>query len=106
MTMGNSDWQSVAKRAQDYRDDSIRRVQPPIPAHPEPLLKRVIEIPEQFLSQEEISITQKKAEDLLSLLASGEFTCLQVTKAFLRRAGLAQQLVPFALPHQPLIEEG
>ena len=92
--MSKSTWQEVAKIAQDHRDDSIRRVEPPIPKIPEPdqLPLDRTDVPKYLLTTEEIVITQTAPEDLVASLASGKYTSTTVTTAFLRRAGLAQAL--------------
>ena len=86
-------WQEVAKTAQDHRDASIRRVEPAVPNVPQYLPRDVTPIPKELLSKEEVEITQTSTEDLLKSLASGELTSTTITKAFLRRAGIAQKLV-------------
>ena len=86
-------WQEVAKTAQEYRDASIGRVEPAVPDVPQYLPRDVTPIPRELLSKEEVEITQTLTEDLLKSLASGELTSITITKAFLRRAGLAQKLV-------------
>ena len=50
-------------------------------------------IPRVALEPDEVRITELPTEVLLDLLASGKVTATTVTKAFLRRAGLAQKLV-------------
>lgn len=90
--MSKPTWQDVAKIAQDHRDDSIRRVQPPIPEIPDQLPLDRTDIPKYLLSTEENGITQTTPEDLVASLASGKYTSATVTTAFLRRAGLAQGL--------------
>jgi len=50
-------------------------------------------IPRVALEPDEVRITELPTEVLLNLLASGKVTATIVTKAFLRRAGLAQKLV-------------
>lgn len=52
-----------------------------------------MKIPSEVLEPEEIRITSLPPEELVQLLASGQLTATTVTKAFLRRAGLAQKLV-------------
>lgn len=91
-TMSKPTWQDVAKIAQDHRDDSIRRVQPPIPDIPDQLPLDRTDIPKYLLSSEENVITQTTPEELVASLASGKYTSTTVTTAFLRRAGLAQGL--------------
>lgn len=85
-------WQETCQHMQDYRDASIRRVEPPIPTVPGELPKNVSLLPKQLLTQNEIRITETAPEDLVTELSSGKLTTTEVTKAFLRRAGLAQQL--------------
>ena len=86
-------WQTVAKKAQDHRDKSIAEVQPAIPEVPAELPLDVTGLPKELLNEKEVSITEKPAEELVEALASGKLTSVEVTSAFLRRAGLAQKLV-------------
>lgn len=86
-------WQEVAKAAQDYRDASIARVEPAVPDVPKELPLDVSRIPQELLSRQEVEITQSLAEDLITSIGSGQLSSTTVTKAFLRRAGLAQRLV-------------
>ena len=91
--MTEPSWQEVAKIAQEYRDASIARVEPAVPEVPGELPGDVTSIPAELLDKEEVKITQTTTEDLLASIASGNLTSTAVTKAFLRRAGLAQSLV-------------
>ena len=93
-TMSKPTWQEIAEVAQNHRDDSIRRVDPPIPqvADPERLPLDRTDIPKYLLTTEEVIITQTAPEDLVASLASGKYTSTTVATAFLRRAGLAQAL--------------
>jgi amidase len=86
-------WQDILREVQYNRDASIIRVQPSIPENSNNLPTNVLDIPSQVLNHEEIQITQIPPEDLLSRLATGELTATVVTRAFLRRAALAQKLV-------------
>ena len=90
--MSNPTWQEIAKIAQKHRDDSIRRVEPPIPETPDQLPHDRTDIPKYLLSTEEALITQTAPEDLVASIASGKYSSITVTTAFLRRAGLAQAL--------------
>ena len=92
-TLEKPKWQDVARTAQEYRDASITRVEPAVPHVPVELPRDVTAIPGELLDKAELDITQALTEDLLASLASGELTSTVVTKAFLRRAGLAQKLV-------------
>ena len=86
-------WRSIAQEAQQHRDASIARVQPNLPQTPANLPIDVTKVPGTILSQDEVQITEMLPEDLVSALASGGLSAVAVTKAFLRRAGLAQKLV-------------
>ncbi|KAI9772592.1 MAG: hypothetical protein M1839_002444 [Geoglossum umbratile] len=85
-------WQHVAQEAQEHRDASIARVQPEVPQLPPNLPTNVINIPHETLGRDEIRITEMTPEGLLGMLASGNLTATAVTRAFLRRAALAQKL--------------
>lgn len=91
--MANTSWQDVAKTAQDLRDASIGRINPPVPDVPSDLPRDVTNVPKHLLAPDEVLITETSPEDLTTALASGKFTSTAVTNAFLRRAGLAQKLV-------------
>jgi Asp-tRNA(Asn)/Glu-tRNA(Gln) amidotransferase A subunit family amidase len=85
-------WQSIAKKAQDHRDATIALIQPPILDIAELPLDST-PVPKTVLTAEELSITESDPADLVSKLTSGAVTSVEVTKAFLRRAALAQKLV-------------
>lgn len=91
--MAGKPWQEIAQIAQEVRDKSIAQVQPTVPEVPEDLPLNVTSIPKQLLTPREIEITETTPEILVQKLASGEWTCVEVTNSFLRRAGLAQKLV-------------
>jgi amidase len=85
-------WQEVAADRQKHRDATISALEPPLPViNNVPL--NTISLAKQVLSADEIKITETKVEDLVVQLANGEISCVTVTKAFLRRAGLAQKAV-------------
>lgn len=86
-------WQEVAKHAQKVRDQSIDQIRPPVPDVPIDLPLNVTQLPRELLSKDEIDITESLPEDLLASLATSKLTSVEVTNAFLRRAGLAQKLV-------------
>ncbi|RAK99527.1 glutamyl-tRNA amidotransferase subunit A [Aspergillus ibericus CBS 121593] len=56
------------------------------------LPSRVIDIPRQHLTPLELAITESSPEALVVSLAAGKWTATSVTKAFLRRAAMAQRL--------------
>nr|AGN92219.1 LolN [Epichloe coenophiala] len=97
---GGARWQEVAADCQQHRDATIAKIHPPIPdtqaleslfAGRDP--RDVSSIPTLVLSEEELAITSANVEDLVSRLASGDWSASTVLKAFLRRAALAQRLV-------------
>ena len=88
----NEPWQDVAKRAQEYRNASINRVEPAVPKVPDHLPLDVTKIPNGLLSDRDLVITQTSPEELVEKLALGQFKSIEVTNAFLRRAGIAQAL--------------
>jgi len=92
-TVSNPTWQEVSETAQEHRDASIARVEPTVPDVPNELPLDVIKLPQELLSKDEVDITQSLTEDLVPSIASGQLSSTTVTKAFLRRAGLAQRLV-------------
>jgi hypothetical protein len=86
-------WQEIAKQAQQHRDASIAALSPLLPAIPWAIPQDVSHVPRLILSDHIVSITERSPEELVAKIASGELTSVEVTKAFLRRAGLAQKLV-------------
>lgn len=64
-----------------------------MPDRPKQIPLNVTGIPKTLLSEKEIEITEKLPEKLVEELANGSLTAVEVTNAFLRRAGLAQKLV-------------
>jgi amidase len=92
--MAGETWQAIAKEAQEQRDKSIEEVEPRIPdIKVEELPLNVISIPSKYLTPLEIEVTETRPENLVKSLALGELSSVQVTNAFLRRAGIAQKLV-------------
>lgn len=86
-------WKKTASKVQDERDQRLQKIEPPLPDLPSYLPKNVVAVPQQLLSPREVEITESSPEHLLSHLTAGEWTSEDVTRAFLRRAKLAQQLV-------------
>ncbi|KAL8920878.1 MAG: hypothetical protein Q9208_006050 [Pyrenodesmia sp. 3 TL-2023] len=97
--MAKRGWREVAKAAQDFRDASISRIEPSVPDVSPDLPKNVIHIPRELLTQAEVIITETSPEDLVESLSSGKLNSTTVVNAFLRRAGLAQNLL---LPEEAL----
>ncbi len=86
------EWREVAQKMQTHRAETIAAVEPAVPEPPKDLPLNVTHIPAKLLPKETISITESTTEQLLPRLAGGELTALEVTKAFLQRAGLASRL--------------
>jgi amidase len=84
--------------ARELRDTSVARVEPPLASLPDPLPKNVMGIAKQVLTPEELNITSYDVPELLQALRQKVYSCETVTRAFLRRAALAQKLVRSASP--------
>jgi amidase len=91
-----TDWQERCRVRKQKQIDSIPK-EWVIEAVPESQLN-VMNIPKicGLLSTLELDITEATFEDLLNNLASGHWSCVQVTTAFYKRAIVAQQLVSFS----------
>ncbi|GKT68939.1 acetamidase [Colletotrichum tofieldiae] len=76
------------------RDDSLAKISPPLKLGnlPDPLPSNVCEIRHLVLEPEEIEITSLDADEILAAIRSKKYSCVTVTKAFLRAAALAQVL--------------
>jgi amidase len=55
--------------------------------------RNIVKFLDKYLSSEEIAITETTATELVSAIAKGALTALQVTTAFCHRAALAHQFV-------------
>ncbi|RDL40206.1 uncharacterized protein BP5553_00185 [Venustampulla echinocandica] len=75
------------------RDASVADVQPPLINLPYTFPKNVSRIADDFLTNEELKITSFDAPELVRLIREKSYTCEAVTRAFLRRAALAQKVV-------------
>lgn len=86
-----ANWKEKAQIALDRRDASLSKVQPPLGSLPEPLPLSSQELPEKYLTARELELTENyDAVELIGLLRSKKLTSEELTKAFLRRAALAQ----------------
>ncbi|KAI1075752.1 amidase signature domain-containing protein [Whalleya microplaca] len=86
-------WEEVAADRRRHRDATIAELDPPLPELDSSKLPlNTTGIPKTVLTAEELRITNANVEDLIPRIASGEYSTTAVTKAFLRRAGLAQKL--------------
>jgi hypothetical protein len=87
-------WQETVHQMRKHRDDSIMAIEPRLPdILSQELPLNVTGVPKTILSGREIELTESSTESLLSSMAAGLVTSVEVTKAFLRRAGLAGLLV-------------
>jgi amidase len=89
-------WQEVAADRQAHRDATIALIEPTIPNIANIPLN-TLPIAKQVLTAEEIKITESTVEGLAEAVAKSEFSAVTVTKAFLRRAALAQKAVCLTL---------
>lgn len=89
--------QELISQAIALRDGSLARVEPALTGIPEHPPKNVISIAEDVLTPEEIKITSYDAPELVKLLRDKKLSSETVTRAFLRRAALAQRLVCHSL---------
>ncbi|GAD94024.1 acetamidase [Paecilomyces variotii No. 5] len=84
-------WEAKASIARSKRDDSVARVEPPLQGLPDTLPQNSQELAKAILTPKEVEITEKySVTELLAKLHSRELSAEEVTKAFLRRAALAQ----------------
>ncbi|KAI8946705.1 amidase signature domain-containing protein [Xylaria longipes] len=92
-TASGASWQDVAADRQRHRDATLASLNPPLPklsADDIPL--NTTSVPGSVLTAEELDITGRNVEDLIAMLASGQWSAKAVIQAFMRRAGLAQRL--------------
>lgn len=93
---GPSTWEVQAQRAQEQRHVSLAKVEPPLQGVPKPqdLPRNSLELVKTVLKPREIEITESyKINELLALLRERQISVEEVTRAFLRRAALAQATV-------------
>jgi amidase len=89
-------WQEVAADRQKHRDATLSLLDPPLHTI-DNLPLYTIPLASKYLTAEELKITETLPENLVSQLAKGKLTSVAVTKAFLRRAVLAQLAVRYVL---------
>jgi amidase len=97
-------WQDLARQVQSRRDSSIAELGLNPSSVPPISSGRAITVPRQHLSASEIAITESSAHSLLASLAEGKLTAIEVTKAFLKRAAIAQKLVSQSLNPRMALE--
>jgi amidase len=94
----------LISEARSHRDSSIL-VDPLLSPLPDTLPKNVTKIADSILTPEELKITSYDVPELLQAIRSEEYSCEAVTRAFLRRAALAQKLVCVPLSSKYIQDE-
>lgn len=86
--------QQKIERARLRREKGLAKVEPKLEGLPEVLPINCQDLPKTVLTAREIEITEKyDVVELLKLLREKKFLVQEVTRAFLRRAALAQAAV-------------
>lgn len=107
-TAAGASWEEVAADRQRHRDNTLAAF---LPSHfdhnlsTDNTLLNTTDIPKSILTPQDLEITEKNVEDLVSLLASGQWSAGDVIQAFMRRAALAHLLtncVTEVLPYRAL----
>ncbi len=87
-------WEQKAKEARDLRYFTLSKVDPPFEKLPDPLPLSSQDLPKQYLTPREYELTQNyDAVELVEMLRTKKLTSEELTRAFLRRAALAQYAV-------------
>lgn len=89
----NQSWKVIVKEAQLYRETSLATFSTSLPTLPTKLPSNVTSIPVEVLTPQELEVTSHGPEEIVALIAGGNYTSELVTRAYLRRATLAQRLV-------------
>jgi amidase len=92
----NKAWQEIARDAQETRDKSLKSIWPDLdsissnlPTH---LSTNVATVPDKFLSEEEVDITNLSIKEIVQKASAGQLSTQAVTSAFLKRMVIAQGL--------------
>ncbi|KAH7136258.1 amidase signature domain-containing protein [Dactylonectria macrodidyma] len=84
-------WEDKVRWARDKRDASLAKVEPKLEGIPKTLPLSSQDLPKAILTPREIEITENYSiTELLSILWERKVSVEEVTRAFLRRAALAQ----------------
>ncbi|KAF5004860.1 hypothetical protein FDECE_8642 [Fusarium decemcellulare] len=84
-------WKDKAAIARKVRDDSVSKVKPPLRGIPDTLPPNSQSIPKLVLAPREVELTENyTVHQLLAKLRSRELSSEELTRAFLRRAAVAQ----------------
>lgn len=88
---GLTSWEDKGAWARAQRDISLAQVQPALEGLPQVLPLNSQGLPKIVLTSREVELTENfTISELLVKLRSREFSAEEVTRAFLRRAALAQ----------------
>ena len=89
-----ANWREKVAWAQDFRDSTLAKVEPPLEGIPDELPLSSQGLPALVLTERDIEITEEyTVHRLLAVLRKREISVEEVTRAFLRRAALAQAAV-------------
>ena len=84
-------WEEKARKERERRDAELAKVEPPLSFAKEKLPLNSQDLPQQLLTPREYEITQNNnVATLLHKLQTWELSAEEVTRAFLRRAAIAQ----------------
>lgn len=84
-------WEEKASWVRSNRDESLTKIQPPLLELLDQLPLNSQSLPQSVLSEREIEITEKySVAELITKLQSRQVSAEEVTRAFLRRAAVAQ----------------
>lgn len=84
-------WEEKASWVRSNRDESLTKIQPPLLELPDQLPLNSQSLPQSVLSEREIEITERySVAELITKLQSRQVSAEEVTRAFLRRAAVAQ----------------
>ncbi|KAK5110257.1 hypothetical protein LTR62_006110 [Meristemomyces frigidus] len=92
MAKTQTSWQDAAASMVEHLNKTIDEIRPKVPAVPETLPTNVTGVPSKLLPEDVVKVTETPPQVLIAKLASGELTSLDVTSAYLQRAGLASKL--------------
>lgn len=97
--MATQNWKEISAQAQEIRDNSIpAEWRIPKDKLPPDDQKDVTDFPAKcgLLSEDELKITGFYATEIVKKIADGEWKAEDVTRAFCKRAAVAQQVVSFS----------
>lgn len=87
----------VEKYREALKNGILEKYKMPEVSIPEQTGVDVTKIPEKFLSEKEIEITELRAVDLANSIACGKYTSVEVFEAYAKRATMAHQLTNCAM---------